>query len=188
MRRRQIEMSKYYILVIIFILGLISGSLFANLYYGAEISKLGVFDYSFIEKMQRLDLQFNSMFSYVATQRLKIWLLTTCLSLTFMGIIVYYGTVAVSGFLMGVLSSAIVAIHGIPGILYYLFLCMIPQIIFLVGMMIGIHNGIAIRQKKFREALFKSVLFYLMSLAVVAISCLAETVIYLNFASYFYKY
>lgn len=167
------------------LISLTAGSLFANIYCSGNVSELGVFSYEFIDKMQGMNIDGESLFQYVLTERIKLWMLFFLLSFTSIAGIIHMGYVLLFGFMLGLTASAMVMTHGFMGMVYFFFLCLISQMLYFGAVMLGMYGGM--RKRKNQAGLNVIVLLMLAALILLCLSAITETVLNLHFVKIFYK-
>lgn len=165
--------------------GLITGSLFANIYCNDNVSELGVFQFDFIEKMQSMNVQGSALFQYVLTERLKLWGVVGILALTGLNRLVMILCPLAFGFMTGTACSMLVMVYGIKGVFYFGYLCLICQSIYLMSAAMELYGGAM--TKGFRISAARGIVLAVLSLAVTGAGAVIETVIYMNFAQIFYQ-
>lgn len=171
---------------LVLLVGLVAGSLFANIYCKDNVSELGVFSYDFMDKMQGMNIKGAELFRYVLMERLKFWGLFFLLSFSGIGMMLYFAYMAVFGFLMGITCSFMVMMHGAMGMVYFLVLCLISQMILLISVLVAMVVGIG--QQKHQLSVRQMVLMALVSLLLLFLSALVETALNLNFMKYNHYY
>lgn len=129
-----------FISYVILMIGIIGGSLFANIYCMDDVSKWGVFDLLYLEKMQRIHVVWTDLFRYVCGQRMKLWGLVLLLKFTMLKELLAPILIMGLGFFWGMEVSCYVAIHGIKGIGYFFILCLITQGIYGWGLLISVRG------------------------------------------------
>lgn len=166
-------------------IGLIAGSLFANIYCSDNVSELGVFNYEFIEKMQNMNIESQKLFQYVLMERMKIWLLLFLLAFTGIGGLIYFAYILSFGFMLGLSCSTMVMIHGFMGTIYFSFLCLISQLIYFGAVMTGMFAGIGYHRRK--GGFPNIILIVLTAVLLLVLSAFTETIFNLYFIKNFYN-
>jgi hypothetical protein len=178
------SMSNIYVLEFLIILGLFLGSLFINIYYSKNIGIQKVFDYDFIEKMQRMNIDGKELFNYIFIQRLKIWVILLILSISFAGHMIPYLYSIAAGFMAGLTCSCIVMSHGLKGILIFAVVCMLPHIMVFFGNIIMIYT--VINSQKRTISLVKMLPILMFSQFFILVSAFLESSFNLVFIANFY--
>ena len=166
-------------------ISLTAGSLFANIYCSENVSELGAFNYDYIEKMQSMNINGRDLFQYVLTERLKVWGLLFLLSFTSIAGLIHLGYILSFGFLLGLTCSTMVMIHGFMGTIYFFFLCLISQMLYLGAVMAGMYGGM--QRKKSKTGGNRIIFLVLTALVLLCFSAFAETALNLYFVKIFYK-
>lgn len=171
------------ILGLVMLAGLIAGSLFANIYCKENVSELGVFQFDFIEKMQRMNVQGGELFRYVLSERMKWWLAIGVLALTSVNAVIVFIYPLMFGFSTGTACSMMVMVYGIKGVLYFGYLCLIAQCFYCASVLFELFAGSWMRGR--RGASAKGIAFVVLSLVVIAVGAALETGLYMSFARIF---
>ncbi|MCM1468322.1 MAG: hypothetical protein NC086_09250 [Alistipes sp.] len=168
---------------LVILAGLVAGSLFANIYCNDHVSELGVFQFDFIEKMQRMNVQGGDLFRYVLSVRLKWWLGIGVLALTSVnGVIVFLYPLAF-GFSVGTVCSMTVMVYGIKGVLYFAYLCLAAQCFYLVSAVLELYAGALIWERRATAA--RGAAFVILSVVLAGAGAALETGLYIGFAGIF---
>ncbi len=127
--------------VLLGLTGVITGSLFANIYCSDNVGEWGVFNYSFIEKMQGIDFDKKELFEYVMWERLKLWGVFFLLSFTKLRMILEPIFILFWGFFSGLTCSTTVMEFGLKGVLYYLLLALVAQLFLVMSIICAMQYG-----------------------------------------------
>lgn len=171
------------ILGLVVLAGLIAGSLFANIYCKENVSELGVFQFDFIEKMQRMNVQGGELFRYVLAERMKWWLAIGVLALTSVNTVIVFLYPLLFGFSTGTACSMMVMVYGIKGVLYFGYLCLIAQCFYYASVIFELYAGSETRNR--RGMTVKGIIFVVLSLVIIGVGAALETGVYISFARIF---
>lgn len=106
-------------LLAVFIIGVVVGTLFINIFCGDEYDKFGIYSKYFIEKFHESDVEKKALFLYSFWGRSKEIIFLLVLSFTSFGKIVAELFLAYKGLTVGILISVYVLQYGAGGLLLY---------------------------------------------------------------------
>lgn len=171
------------VLGLVVLAGLIAGSLFANIYCKENVSELGVFQFDFIEKMQRMNVQGGELFRYVLAERMKWWLAIGVLALTSVNAVIVFLYPLMFGFSTGTACSMMVMLYGIKGVLYFGYLCLIAQCFYYASVIIELYAGSLMRSRRITTV--KGMAVVVLALVLTGVGAALETGVYMSFARIF---
>ena len=186
--------------VIIFVIGVIIGSLFANLLEHSQINEIGLLNSYFIEKFENIKINQIDLFKYILFKRLKMIFVIWFFGITFLGVpcvIVYLLYFGVSfGFIISI-SVIQFSVRGIFLSLAYLFphvLIYVPLVIYIMNKNIDFSSKLYLKKvRNIRQHLNKKQIFieYIIVLSlcvlIVILGGLLESFINPKFLSWFIK-
>lgn len=185
-----------YIIETLLVLGVILGSLYANICCTKNVGIQGVFDFNFIEKMQQMNISQKELFNYIIVQRIKLWLVLLVLTLSFIKGMVMYGYSIFTGFMAGIIGSGIVMSHGLKGVYIFAMVNVISQAILfganvvLIILVINIQNSQSIygnqNGKIKANKVITGMLWIILSLILVVLSAYLESVFNILVINNFY--
>jgi len=106
-------------LLAVFIIGVVAGTLFINIFCGDEYDKFGIYSKYFIEKFHESDVEKKELFLYSFWERSKEIIFLLVLSFTSFGKIAAELFLAYKGLTVGILISVYVLQYGAGGLLLY---------------------------------------------------------------------
>lgn len=106
-------------LLSIFIIGVVAGTFFINIFCSDGYDNFGIYSKYFIEKFQNLDVEKKELFLYSFWSRSKEILVLLVLSFTSLGSIAAEVFLAYKGLTIGILISVYVLQYGSGGLLLY---------------------------------------------------------------------
>lgn len=106
-------------LLAVFIIGIVAGTLFINIFCGDEYDKFGIYSKYFIEKFHESDVEKKELFLYSFWGRSKEIIFLLVLSFTSFGKIAAELFLAYKGLTVGILISVYVLQYGAGGLLLY---------------------------------------------------------------------
>lgn len=142
-------------LLIIFIMGIVAGTLFINIFCSGGYDKFGIYSKYFIDIFHDFDVEKRELFLYSFWNRTKEILLLLVLSCTSLGSIAAEVFLAYKGLTVGILISVYVVQYGIGGLLLY-GMSVFPHYItyvLMVMLMVSFSKEIYNCLKKYREDL-----------------------------------
>lgn len=173
----RVKRISYYGIIILIFMGMIGGSLFANIYWVDNVGKLGVFDLNYVEKMQQMRILWKDLFRYIVCERVKVWLFVLLLSYTCFGGILRWGCIGFLGALWGFEGSCFVMTHGIKGLFYFTILCLITQGIYAFSLVWSMQNS----RRKERSVPEQIGMVLMIPLLLIILSSLLEAIVNLSF-------
>ena len=192
------NIKKYFILALIFIIGLFIGTMVLNNSNETQSTQIAEYLNNFNEKLkQGTTINYLSMLFEILKKDIKLVLLMAFLSVSVIGIPALYFIVGYKGFNIGYTISAITATFGFgKGLLFSTSLMLlnkiveIPAILFLAISGIKMYKTIIKDRSKenIRVAITKFAMNILISLIIFSISALVETYLSSNLFLIFVKY
>lgn len=127
--------------ILLIILGLLSGMLFANLFQPFYYEKMAEYhDYIFSD-IVREDIDYTGLFFYVVIKNLKEFFVFWLLCITILGIPYMLFKLLIFGFNAGFLISSIAIQYGIKGILLILAYIFPHGLIYIPVIILSLYNG-----------------------------------------------
>ncbi len=185
------------ILIIIFFIGLIVGTIFANIFRTLYINEINIVNDYFSNKLVNMDIEYGSLLKYILFSRIKYFIILWLFSITILGLPVIFIYLIYSGFLVGFIISISTMKYGIMGILLFIVYLFPHGIIYIPVIAISIQrafimckrmyymkNGVKVNKKNIiLEYLFTIILL----LVMIIIGCFIETYINSNILQSFLK-
>lgn len=167
------------------LIGVIAGSLFANIYCSNNVGEWGVFNYSFIEKMQSIHLDAKVLFRYIIWERIKVLGLFFALSFTGMRNLFEKMFGIMWGFFSGVVCSIIIMGFGTKGIVYYFLMICVAQMLFAMSVICAMRYGKLVSAN---GNLSEKTKWIFVAAFFLVISVFSEVFFNINFTKIFYLF
>lgn len=185
----KIEISTYKWILIVFVIGLVAGSLYANLMDNAKLKEIQNINNFFYEKYEAIKIDYIALLGTVLFSRVKMVVLIWVLGLTFLTMPVVYGITAYYGFSLGFILSISTMSFGMLGIVIGLsfllpqYFIYTPAIVFLMNHSVGVSNKLYFVKQKGRnldkpakkQMLLEYVLIFFIVLFLIVLGSLLET-------------
>lgn len=113
------------------IIGLIAGSLFANI--NTNVSGQGDFNLMFMEKLENMYVSYDVLLKYILMERGKTWILMGMLLFSGFHVAVFFAYIVFTFFMIGCSCSMFVMMYGVQGILVFFCMNLLSQMIFLTS-------------------------------------------------------
>ncbi|MFP4697478.1 MAG: stage II sporulation protein M [Eubacteriales bacterium] len=188
-RKMNFKLSRNLTFLILFIFGVIVGSIFANYLDANQRNELGILNNYFLDKYKNIQLNYIDLFKFVFLDRIKVILFLWFFGLTFFGVPVIIIAFLYFGFNFGFMLSIGTIVYGGKGVvlnLVYLlphFLVYVPLIIYLMNKSFDICATLYYKKiatnKSYRinnkQVFSEYILVFIISLLICIIGSLLET-------------
>lgn len=118
--KRKQGLSEHGKLMLLFLTGVILGTMIVNLFCKGEYDKFGIYSEYFIERFQAFEVENKALFLYSFSGRMKEVCFLLLLSFTSLGIVAQKLYLLYKGMTIGILVSIYVLQYGTGGILLYM--------------------------------------------------------------------
>lgn len=149
------------------IIGLIAGSLFANI--NADVSGQGDFNLLFMEKLENMYVSFDILFKYILMERGKTWIIVGLLLFSGFHATVFLAYIMYTFFMIGCSCSMFVMVYGAKGILVFSCINFLSQMIFLLSVFLLYASKNAKKNKIL--IIFFACIFLLLSVIIESYFC-----------------
>lgn len=167
-RKLGFNLSKKQVILVLYLFGLIIGTLFFNLCNSAYLEEMGIFKNSFIDKFQSLSISNIELFQYIFPKRFKTFIILIGLQITSLGLPVLLFYSSYYGFASGILISALSIGYGIKGIFYFVS-CLFPHYIIYLCIWILILRKMDTIRKNYNVLDFGFSFFFLLFLLLLGV-------------------
>jgi stage II sporulation protein M len=133
-----LKINRNYTFLILFVVGIIIGSFFANYLDTSQTNELGILNHYFLDKYSSITLNHIDLLKYILMNRLKLILYLWFFGLTFFGIPVAIISLMYFGVSFGFMLSIGTVVYGWKGILLNLsylfphFIIYVPLMVYLI--------------------------------------------------------
>ncbi len=178
-------LSKTRIAAIIFLIGLLIGVLFANIFRQFYVNEMKLLDYSYNQILQNQSIDYTGLLKYTLIHNLKDFFIYWILCFTILGIPYIIVSIVYKGFEIGFLISAVTTLYGLKGILLF-FSYILPQaFVYIPVILLCLKKGYELAQLSYyhsksriemRKAnMIRYLTIIFISLALLGIGCILET-------------